>query len=178
MDVLCNGRYHEGTSWHSQTLNTKDTNPHRISLILRELSWESLFSRNIIVDHFRLIANACKKKIRCGTAERRSHPPNPAIGTSYSQWSGVFSLSPLQCFFSGIYSASVAVFHPVKKLYFCVHDTQAVCAFEGRHGSVHLLGSTQSYTCFHEGVGTQWVAVLTDSSRDFLTFCPWHLCPL
>ena len=39
-------------------------------------------------------------------------------------------------------------------------------------GSVNLIGSTQSYTCLHERVGTQWVAGLTDSSRDFLTFCP------
>lgn len=69
-------------------------NPPRISFILRELSWESPFSRNIIVEHFRLIANACKKKVRCGTAERRSHPPTPAIGTSRSQRSGVFSLFP------------------------------------------------------------------------------------
>lgn len=165
----------DGTHKH---LTHRTPNPPRISFILRELSWESPFSRNIIVEHFRLIANACKKKVRCGTAERRSHPPTPAISTSRSQRSGVFSLSSLQCFFSGIYSASAAVFHPEKKLYFRVHDTQAVCAFKGRRGNVHLLGSTQSYTCFHEGVGTQWVAGLTDSSRDFLTFCPWHLCPL
>lgn len=152
-------------------------NPPRISFILRELSWESPFSRNITVAHFRLIANACRKKITSETAERRSHPTTPAIGTSH-QWSGVFSLGPLQCFFSGIYSASAAVFHLEKKLYFRVHDTQAICVFQGRRGNVHLLDSTQSYTGFHEGVGTQWVAGLTDSSRDFLTFCPWHLCPL
>lgn len=161
MDVLCNGGYHEGTSWHSQTLNTQDTNPHRLSLILRELSWESPFRRNIIVDHFRLVANACKKKIRCGTTERRRHPqPLPLAQATVNDLGG-FPSVPYNASFSGIYSASVAVFYPVKKLCFRVHDTQAICAFEGRRGSVHLLGFTQSYTCFHEGVGTQWAAGLT-----------------
>lgn len=90
------------------------------------------------------------------------------------------AVNDLGCFPSVPYNASFpASIQPQlpystqkKKLYFPVHDTQAICAFEGRSGSVHLLGSTQSYTGLHERVGTQWVAGLTDSSRDFLTFCP------
>lgn len=76
----------------------KTPNPHIISFMLRELSWESPFKRGITVEHFRLIANACRKNIRRETAERRSHPPPPPLAQA--------AVNDLGCFPSVPYNAS------------------------------------------------------------------------